>query len=236
VSLRQSFEYSETYPRQRGHLDPAVGACKVASLRRWLQELRVDLTRKTVFEVGYGGGWCLAEASRFADQVFGLEVVRENATHAESLGLPGGHLYAPETLPHTLPEQIDVWFYLDAFEHLSDPVSHLAWVAANSTPEAQLLLVLPEAGSLSDRLLGPAWPHRLPDHTFHWSRRGLSEVLTRCGFSHIQWFSPTKRVSPRTLLAHALHKAGFSLSPPNSLDGVSFWWNLGEQGLLAARR
>ena len=42
-SLEASVRYDETYPAQRGHFDPRVGALKARTLRRWLRSAAIDL-------------------------------------------------------------------------------------------------------------------------------------------------------------------------------------------------
>jgi hypothetical protein len=227
--------YDASYPEQRGHFDPRVGAMKVKTLRHWLDSTHVDLQGKVVCEVGFGGGTCLPFLTERARRVIGLEAnpsaierVRQTGTTAE--------LMLVEPLPR-LSEPVDVWIFQDSFEHIPDPAAFVAWMQQNSTDTSEILIVLPRGDSLSRRLLGRLWPHKLPDHRFQWSRAGLLGFMARRGFELRSDFFALKYVSPQMLIAHALHHAGAPAGARKWLGGVafSFPFNFGEMGLLFRR-
>src|ERR1051325_8325184 len=70
-SLEAQVAYDASYPAERGHFDPAVGALKVRTLDRWLQGAKVDITGKRVCDVGFGGGTCLPYLAKRAKRVLG---------------------------------------------------------------------------------------------------------------------------------------------------------------------
>jgi Methyltransferase domain len=229
--------YDATYPAKRGHFDPRVGALKVRSLRRWLRASGVRLDGRRVCEVGFGGGTCLPFLGQNARAVVGIEAndsaiqrVREAGTLAE--------LLLVDTLPARLHEPVDVWLFQDSFEHIPDPASFVDWMVANSTASAEILMVLPRADSLSRRVMGRWWPHKLPDHQFHWSRAGLVEFMGRRGFALAGDFFPIKFASPQMILGHLLHKAGASDRTRDLLAGASlaFPINFGELGIVLRRK
>jgi hypothetical protein len=101
-----------------------------------------------------------------------------------------------------------------------------------------VLLVAPEAGSRSERWLGRLWPHRLPDHRFHWSRRALESLYAAHGFRKVAAFTPTKTVSGAMVINHLTRT--FPVLRP--LAGAGRWlsrvrldFNLGEMGLVLER-
>lgn len=228
--------YDAQYPAKRGHFDPRVGALKVKSLEHWLRASGVQLASKHVCEVGFGGGSCLPYLSQRARKVSGIEAnasaidrVRESGTTAE--------LLLVETLPARLADPVNLWLFQDSFEHIPDPATFVDWMVANSSSNAEILMVLPRGDSMSQRLMGRLWPHKLPDHEFHWSRAGLTEFLARRGFALINSFFPIKFASPQMVLAHLVHKAGGSDRAREWLAGtrLAFPLNFGEMGLLLRR-
>lgn len=228
--------YDASYPEQRGHFDPHVGALKIRTLRRWLAAGAVSLDGKRVCEVGFGGGTCLPYLAERARRVVGLETNDAAIAHIRATGLDVDLLLA-ERLPARLAEPIDLWIFQDAFEHLPDPASFVGWMCENSAPHAEILVVLPRADSLSRRVLGRYWPHKLPDHEFHWSRAGLVDFFQQRGFGVRAEFFPLKFASPQMVLAHGLHKLG--------INGGREWLrglrlavplNFGELGLVLRRR
>ena len=235
-SLAAEFVYEASYPAERGHFEPEVGAMKVHSLARWLRALALDPSGLVVCEVGFGGGHCLGWLAERAAQAFGVEAVEANLEHARSLGLANVRRFAECREP--LPRPVDLWLFLDSFEHLPEPARFLRWLAASSAPKARVLLVAPEAGSLSERWLGPLWPHRLPDHRFHFSRAGLEGLFAAHGFRRLAEFPPTKTVSGAMVVNHVCR----TLPRLRPLAGTARWlrglrlhFNVGEMGLLLGR-
>lgn len=228
--------YDASYPEERGHYDPHVGALKVRTLTHWIATTRLSLDGKRICEVGFGGGTCLPFLAQRAARVFGIETNQAAIDHVRATGLDVDLLLA-NNLPARLDAPIDLWLFQDSFEHLPDPAAFLAWMCDNSTPNAEILMVLPRADSASQRLLGKYWPHKLSDHEFHWSRAGLIDFFARRGFSVRREFYPLKFASPQMILAHGLHKLG--------VDGAREWLgrvrlsvplNFGEQGLVLERQ
>lgn len=235
-SLAQDFVYDASYPTDRGHFDPEVGAMKVRSLERWLRVAELDPTGLVVCEVGFGGGHCLRWLADRAAQTLGIEAVEANLEHARSLGLADVMRFAACREPLARP--VELWLFLDSFEHVPEPDRFLRWLTASSAPGARVLVVAPEAGSPSERSLGPLWPHRLPDHRFHWSRKGLEALYRAHGFRTVAQFRPTKTVSGAMLLNHL--SMTFPLVRP--LAGAARWlrglrldFNVGEMGLVLER-
>jgi hypothetical protein len=236
----KKFNYAASYPTDRGHFDTAIGENKVKSLIRWLSLLNVDLSKLTMVEIGFGGGATLRYFHSKSKFAYGIETIPANISHAAELGVPSSQLFNFDQLPQNLPAAIDLWVFLDSFEHLPDPHTFLTWMSS-ARRSSRILMVLPQAGSWSDRLLGRLWPHKLPDHSFHWSKTGLSEFLLKFGFRLDKEFSPKKVVTINAVLAHAAHK--FNWPPLARLSKVKLvswlfppiYWNIGEMGLLFSR-
>jgi hypothetical protein len=235
ASVHAEFIYDGSYPESRGHTSEIIGQLKVRSLRRWLDLLKLDISSLRICEVGFGSGWPLAFMNEHAQAVFGIEAIPDNIAHAVRLGLAAPHLFDTNHLPQLLPASIDLWVYQDSFEHVPDPRSHLEWVKLNSSPNAAVLLVLPEAASFSERILGRWWPHRIADHTFHWSQKGLEHIWSQFGFEVVSRFNPSKCLSLGMLVVHVAHMLGINMPRKLASHGPIIWFNIGEQGLLLRR-
>ncbi|MDP7040890.1 MAG: hypothetical protein QGI45_17170, partial [Myxococcota bacterium] len=102
--------------------------------------------------------------------------------------------------------------------------------------QAKILLVSPRADSLSQKLLGRAWPHKLDDHHFHWSKKGLCEFMERWDFGLKEAFLPQKSVSTQMLISHLAHKFNFQRVAIPGIINLNLRFNLGEMGLLFENR
>jgi hypothetical protein len=236
-SLANAITYDESYPERRGHYDPRVGALKARTLRRWLTRADVSIDGKVVCEMGFGGGACLALLAERARRVFGVEANAAAAAHVRARGVRAD-LMLVENLPPRLDERVDLWLFQDSFEHVPNPSAVVDWIVANSAPAAEIMIVAPRADSWSRRVLGRLWPHKLPDHDFHWSREGLVQFMARRGFEPRVEFFPLKFASPQMFVAHALHKLGVSGAAQRWLGGASLAvpFNVGEMGLVFRQR
>jgi len=227
--------YGNDYPAARGHHNPAVGRCKALTLERWLAELGITIAGRTVCEIGFGGAAGLAALQARGATVLGLEPVPANRAHAQLLGIPREHVFDVDPLP-TLPRKPDLWLLQDSFEHIPDPNTLVQWMARESAPSARVLLVAPDARSVSRRLMGPLWLHEVPDHRIHYSRAGVASIFARAGFHIVKAFRPVKLVSLGMALSHLRVLAGApAVARQGRRDGVRVWFNLGEMGLLLQR-
>ncbi len=227
--------YGDDYPAARGHHDPEVGRCKVRTLERWLGELGLDVAGRTICEIGFGGGACLAALQARGATVSGLEPVPANRARAVALGIPSAHVFDADPLPR-LPRAPDLWLLQDSFEHVPDPHALVRWMASESAPRARALLVAPDAGALSRALMGPLWIHNVPDHRVHYSRAGVADVFARAGFRVVRAFRPLKLVSLAMVWSHLRLLAGAPApARPRAREGPRIWFNLGEMGLLLER-
>ena len=236
-NLEAESRYTPDYPAERSHFDAATGALKVATLERWLATTGLAPGHRTVCEVGFGGGHCLARLTATAQRAFGIETIPADLDHAASLGVPREAMFLTGALPERLPEPVDLWLFQDVLEHLLEPDPFLAWLSRSSAASAHVLVVAPDASSLSRRLLGRQWPHRVPDHSFHWSPAGMRALWARHGFRAERSFRPVKRVSVKMM---ALHLRQTRLAPVSRMieplvPQGELWFNVGELGMVFAR-
>jgi hypothetical protein len=234
----KDYTYTSSYPINRYHFEKDAGLLKVKSLTYWLRQLSLDIRKMRVCEFGFGGGFCLNYLYQNAAKAFGIEIVEANIRHAASLGLPENLLFDFNLLPERLPDTIDLWIFQDSFEHIISPAIFTDWVTKNSSHSSRVLLVAPEANSISERILKDRWPHKLPDHKFHWSREGIIEFFQKRNYYVEASFFPLKFLLPKMIFAHAatafrcsfLKTLGDKFAPK-----ITIPFNIGEMGLLFRR-
>ena len=80
----------------------------------------------------------------------------------------------------------------DLLEHVPDPGTFLDEVRRVLTRKGILLIVTPDIGSLSFRIMGRRWSHFKLEHLWYFSASTLSRLLARHGFS-IQYIRPAPK-------------------------------------------
>jgi hypothetical protein len=236
-ALKADIIYDSSYPRLRSHFDTAIGINKVNTLKDWLKINKIDISSQIVCEIGFGGGFCLKYLQDISKGVFGIEVVAENIENAVRCGVKRESLYLTYSLPSELSTQVDLWLFQDSFEHLPNPDHFIEWLVRNSSEYAHILIVSPEAGSISERLFKRFWPHKLHDHVFHWSKKGVIDFMWKKGFRIVRFFKPLKYVSFKTIINHFIFKTGapkglFDWFDHAPLINLHLHFNIGEMGLL----
>lgn len=230
--INQEYTYDNDYPEDRNHHSEFIGKLKTKTLKKWVNQNKVELENKSICEIGFGGAYPLSYLYKVSRSAYGVEAAQSNIDHAAELGIEKTNLFKVDSLPEILPEKIDLWVFQDSFEHILEVEPFMQWLISNSSSKAEILMILPQANSLSDRLMGTLWPHKLPDHKFHWSKPGLTSFMNGFGFKIKKEFYPLKYISVGMIIAHLTHKLGLKFPIPNLLKSLSFPFNFGEQGLL----
>jgi hypothetical protein len=228
--------YASNYPADRGHFEPIIGANKVHNLLGWLKQTSTFVESRSICEVGFGSGFTLKYLNEHSSSVWGIEAVPSNIEFAANLGIPKDHLFNSGSLPTRMPQPIDLWIFLDSFEHIVEVDGFMKWLKENSTPSAAILLILPRADSFSRRWMKSFWIHRLNDHLFHWSRKGIVEFMSKNGYVLETYFFPWKWISLQTILYHLMLMAGLNTGKLRSVadrfPSFSFPLNFGQLGLV----
>lgn len=238
--------YQEGYHVQRGHAgDHAIDAVKQATARAYLRLLRsAGVPGIDLLEIGCSAGAALEAAAGQGWAATGLEVAADAA--AVAARRPGVlAVHAKRLDEASLADRSqDVVVMFDVLEHIDPPQPTLDRVFRVLRPGGLLLVVTPDAGSLSARVLRSRWPHLFVEHVLLFSRAGLAGVLTAAGFKIERMGFAWKRVSLGMLVRHAvLHPhvpLGFLLRAagrilPGVVQRAAFPFNVGEFYMIARR-
>jgi len=127
-------------------------------------------------DIGCGRGEMVAAFERERWTAHGIDAFR-------GFQADGKRFFRADLATYEPKERYDVISLVHAFEHMPDPIGALDRVRAMLNPDGLLLLVVPNFGGVWSRLLGERWHMLKPeDHLFHYTPRGLSNVVERCGF------------------------------------------------------
>lgn len=140
---------------------------------------------RSLLDVGSGRGEILAELSRMAWDVVGLEPSPQAAEYASrQLGVPtiaGTLASAGDRLE---PGSFDVVLFHHSLEHVVDPVGDLERAATLLKPDGRVMIAVPNFGSRAARGRGRDWwALDLPRHRTHFTSAGLTRALAKAGFN-----------------------------------------------------
>jgi len=177
--------YAGDYFARWGARDPEaferVRASKQASGRELLAELARLRPGGRLLDLGCAMGFLLEAAEAAGFQGFGLDL------NPEAVGVAkrrfGDRVMLGELDDAVFPGlRFDAVTLIDVLEHVPDPASLLARVRERLAPGGVLAALLPNAASLTRRLLGRRWPHYTPEHLFFWNPAALARQLEAAGF------------------------------------------------------
>jgi 2-polyprenyl-3-methyl-5-hydroxy-6-metoxy-1,4-benzoquinol methylase len=177
--------YAGDYFQRWGARDPAalarVRAMKHASYRDLLRELARMRPGGRLLDLGCAMGFLLEAAEQVGLQGWGLDLNPEAVRVAKQRF--GDRVAQGELGASAFPGvSFDVVTLIDVLEHVPDPAALLAGVHQRLAPGGVLAALLPNAASLTRRLLGRRWPHYAPEHLFFWTPAALARQLVAAGF------------------------------------------------------
>jgi SAM-dependent methyltransferase len=175
--------------------------------RRRRLEAALPAPRRRVLEVGCGDGNFLAYLREHGWTVQGAEYHGETAAlvrRRHGIDVSVGDV--ADTRPSGAPfEAVGAYHVL---EHVYRPAEWLAAVRGMLAPGGVLHLQVPNYGSLSRRLTGPAWASLMfPQHVYFYSPQTLADLLRRAGFAPLRATTWDPWHGPGTVAASAVNQA-----------------------------
>ena len=143
---------------------------------RFLERTADKAAKRRLLDIGCGDGSFLLEAREAGWKVMGTEI---NPHPARAFGLDVRH-----TLDHIdHAERFDCVTMWHSLEHMRDIKSTLLLIARLLDPKGQLIIAVPDNGSLQAKLFGPRWLHLdVPRHLYHFDPGSLHFSLENAGF------------------------------------------------------
>lgn len=191
--------------------------------RRRRLEAVVDSPRRRIFEVGCGDGNFLAYLRDHGWTVHGSEYDPETAAlvrRRHGIELFVGDV--ADAVPPGAPFGVVAAYHV--LEHVYRPAEWLAAVRRMLGSGGILHLQVPNQGSLTRRLTGPAWASVMfPQHVYFYTPRTLAALLRRAGFAPLStttwdpWHGPG--TVSGSLVNQARRMAGRGLPWSNPLEG-----------------
>jgi SAM-dependent methyltransferase len=187
-----------------------------------------------ILEVGCSAGFSLRVALDMGLDIYGLEVNKNVIESLSGQGISADRI-SVNGLRAFVNKRFEAVAFFDSFEHLPDPRGFLSELTAYLLDGAYIIIVLPNGGSISRKVLGRYWPHYVIDHWVHYTLRGIRMLLSVYNIKIINSFYPIKDVSLEMIIRHMVIHRNL---PINILDkfrivsSLRFPFNIGEIGLI----
>jgi len=140
---------------------------------------------RRILDIGCGDGVFLEAVQAAGWEAVGVEMGQEPAAAARARGLRV-ETGTVETLsfPDVSFSAVRLWHVL---EHVLDPAAALRRIRRWLIPGGELILGIPNAGSLCARLFGPRWTAwELPRHLYHFTPKTVRRLLEQEGFTSVR--------------------------------------------------
>lgn len=147
---------------------------------------------QSLLDIGAGSGILVEAAAQRGFSPVGIEPSRWLANQAHMRNLP----VVCGVLPHRdIHREFDFVTLIDVLEHVSEPLALLQEAARQLARDGTGLLVVPDAGSFTARLLGGRWWHCRIAHVGYFNRRALHIIFERAGLKIVDsgrpaWYFP----------------------------------------------
>jgi 2-polyprenyl-3-methyl-5-hydroxy-6-metoxy-1,4-benzoquinol methylase len=173
---------------------------KIRRSRRRIRSLG-DPTGKSFLDVGCNVGFAVEAARALGYKAHGIEL---DGTAVETARKLFPHCtFSQQDLAHLAKSstKYDVVYCSEVIEHLTHPDSFVRALSEVMAPRGSLYLTTPDAGHFSlprrlDEL--KKWSNfRPPEHLLYFTKKGLDQLLKRCGFTSVRFLfglKPTIRL------------------------------------------
>lgn len=148
--------------------------------RRILQTVSAHRSTGRLLDIGAGSGILVEEAQKLGYIAQGIEPSKWLCDQAIERGLPVHH----GTLPHmNINPPYDIVTLIDVIEHVSNPVELLKNIHQIMAKDSIGVVVTPDVGSLTARLMGYRWWHYRIAHIGYFDKKTLNLALVN---AHLQ--------------------------------------------------
>lgn len=199
-----------------------------------------------LLDVGAATGILMELARELNYAPYGVEVSREGASAiSQKFGAErvfSGYLEQIDFTETDMLGTFNVVSMIDLLEHVRDPNEALRKAYSLLKPKGFLLLCLPDASSLTARVLGKRWNYYIPEHLFHFSYDCMSQILIKHGFKVVKQKAAPKYMTLDYIYSmNSAHPNGFDFLRsllalvPFSLKQITFPLYIGQMKILALK-
>jgi SAM-dependent methyltransferase len=165
-----------------GDEDAAARAVKQLTFSSQLALLAGTVEPGRVLDVGCATGYFMEVAAAAGWEAYGVEV-SEFAASVAAISF-GDRVFQGTLEQAAYPDRhFDLVMLSDLLEHIPEPLPFLREVRRVLAPTGVLMIVTPDVGSLSARIMGRRWSHYHREHLHYFSAQTIDRLLGNCGFT-----------------------------------------------------
>jgi 2-polyprenyl-3-methyl-5-hydroxy-6-metoxy-1,4-benzoquinol methylase len=178
----RSYIYGENYAAWGASIDDKKEK-KISIAKKMACESQIKSIKKylkgseiRILDIGAGNGYLMECASELGFDAWGTEISSHSADICEKkfpgkihLGTISGAGYQDRFF--------DVVFLTDVLEHLPDPLQSMKEIKRILKPGGYLLIISPNSGSATRKILGKNWFQYKHEHVLYYNRRSLKYLL-----------------------------------------------------------
>ncbi|MBI2252164.1 MAG: class I SAM-dependent methyltransferase, partial [Armatimonadetes bacterium] len=174
--------YNLTYFQERGHdkSNFIINQAKLKTFKNFWEILGNNINQP-ILEVGSASGLSLKAALEMGLNIYGydldpcvIELCKENNINQERLIIQDFKKIKNLTFGTVA--------FFDSFEHIPDVQKFLTNLNTYLKEICTVIIVIPNAESLSRIILGNFWPHFTEDHWIHYTEKALKIIFNEFNF------------------------------------------------------
>jgi 2-polyprenyl-3-methyl-5-hydroxy-6-metoxy-1,4-benzoquinol methylase len=212
--------------------------------------LRLSLIRKfvgsgKVLDVGCATGYFLEEAREQGFDAYGVEFSEYSSQIAKKL-FGEDHVFKG-TLEQSefANDMFDVISMSDLIEHVKSPVDTLSKASKLLKDDGVIMIMTPDSGSLSNKLMGRRWSHYKLEHFFYFDEVSMKVLAEKCNLRLVHEEKSKKALNIDYLYTqfrvyqHWLFTPLFSILHfilPEKICSLNFYISLGEMVVILKKK
>jgi predicted SAM-dependent methyltransferase len=139
----------------------------------------------------------------------------------------------------------DVIVMSDVLEHVTDPIKTLNKIFALLKDDGVMLIITPEIGSLSHRLMGKRWSNYKAEHLFYFNRKSIRVLADTAGFDICELRTSKKALNLKYIHSQFQSYPHWFLTPatnvlysvvPENFCAMPFFVGIGEMMAILRKR
>ncbi len=178
-----------------------ISRMKQATFEHFFDTITAYKKAGTLLDIGCAFGDLLSVAAKRGWVGYGVELSVYSATEAKKKVSPD-RIWTGDFLNSYLPQKkFNVITMIDIIEHTCNAVAVLKKCYDMLEANGLLVIVTPDFGSLSRRIMGKNWPHFKMEHPIYFSKKSIAKVLSMSKFEIIEVFNFRKALNLYYIMA-----------------------------------